>query len=186
MAEYEGTVVGSTAYNNFRAFSKLSYNCIKLLMTESELTWKLLKYTDSEAWKKADLTQEQKAELIYAGQADTSKYHVFLDGKQPDVLMEEITLIRIMPHFAVGLNRTIGLIQVSMEVYSHYKINHLSNYQTRVDTITEELLSVFNGANVGGLGLLFFNKTADQSSRLFEAGQIPFGGKQIIFGTHSA
>jgi len=183
---YGGTLIGETAYNDFRAFSKLSYNCIKLMMDESELIWKLLKYTDKDAWSKADLTQEEKAELIYAGQQDTSKYHVFMDGKQPDVLMEEVSLVRIMPHYAIGLNRTIGRIQVSMEVFSHYKINHLSNYQTRIDTITEELLSIFNGVSVGGLGLLTFDMTADQSSRLFEAGQIPFGGKQIIFATHSA
>jgi hypothetical protein len=181
---------GLEAYNDFRQFSKLSYNCIKLLMsgspTGSELTWKLLKYQDADAWNKPDLTQDEKAALIYSGQQDTSMYHVFMDGKQPDVLMKEIALIRIMPQYAVGLNRTVGFIQISMEIFAHYKINHLSNYQTRVDTITEELLSVFNGSDVGGMGLLSFDKMADQSSRLFQAGQIPFGGKQIIFGTYSA
>ena len=186
MVEYTGTLIGETAYNDFRAFSKISYNCIKIMMNESELIWKLLKYSDPDAWSKPDLTQIEKAELIYAGQQDTSTYHVFMDGKQPDVLMDEVALVRIMPYYAVGLNRTIGLIEVSMEVFSHYKINHLSNYQTRVDTIVEELLSIFNGTNVGGMGLLSFDKTLDQSARLFEAGQIPFGGKQIIFATFSA
>lgn len=179
-------IIGLEAYNDFREFSKLSYRCIKHLMDRNDLVWKLLKYKESDAWNKPNLTQEEKAELIYAGQQDTSKYNVFMDGKQPDVLVEEVTLLRIMPHYAVGLNRTVGYIEVSMEVFSHYKINHLSNYQTRIDTITEELLALFNGIDVGGIGLLNFNKMADQSSRLFQAGQIPFGGKQIIFSTHSA
>jgi hypothetical protein len=109
-----------------------------------------------------------------------------MDEKQPDVLVKEVTLLRISPHYAVGLNRTIGYIEMSMAVYSHYKINHLSDYTTRIDTITGELLATFNGANVGGLGLLALDKTIDQSSRLFQAGQIPFGGKQIIFTTMSA
>jgi hypothetical protein len=113
-------------------------------------------------------------------------YKVFMDGKQPDVVMTETTLLRIMPSFAVGLNRTIGYIEISMEVFSHYKINHLSNYKTRIDVIAEELLATFNGCDVGGLGLLSFDKMADQSSRLFQTGQIPFGGKQIIFSTYSA
>ena len=178
--------IGLEAYNNFGAFSKLSYNCIKSLMDKNELVWKLLRYTDPDAWSKPDLTQTEKAALIYAGQQDTAEFNVFMDGKQPDVLMKEITLIRIMPHYAVGLNRTVGYIEVSMEVFSHYKVNHMSNYQTRIDTITEELLALFNGINVGGLGLLSFDKMADQSSRLFQAGQIPFGGKQIIFSTYSA
>ena len=155
-------------------------------MDDNEEIWKLLKYSDPDAWKKANLTQKEKAALIYAGQQDTSEYHVFMDGKQPDVLMSEITLLRIMPNYAVGMNRTVGYIEVSMEIFSHYKINHLSNYTTRIDTITQELLALFNGSNVGGLGLMSFNKMADQSSRLFQAGQIPFGGKQIIFSVSDA
>ena len=72
------------------------------------------------------------------------------------------------------------------EIFSHYKINHLSNYQPRIDTTPGELLSTFNGTNAGGLGLLTFDKMADNSSRLFEIGQLPFGGKQIIFSTYEA
>lgn len=178
--------IGRTAYNDFTVFSEISYNCIKILMDNNELIWKLLKYSTPDAWNKADLTQEEKAELIYSGQQDTANYHVFMDGKQPDVLVNEIALLRIMPHYAIGVNRTIGLIEVSMEVFSHYKINHLTNYKTRIDTIVGELLALFNGIPVGGLGLLTFDKMADQSSRLFQAGQIPFGGKQIIFSTWAA
>ena len=178
--------IGLDAYNDFGQFSKLSYACIKELLTKNELVWKLLKYTSSDAWNKPDLTQEEKAALIYAGQADSSKFNVFMDGKQPDVLVEETTLLRIMPNFAVGLNRTVGYIEVIFEIYSHYKINHLSNYQTRVDTICEEILALFNGIDVGGVGLMSFDQMADQSSRLFQAGQIPFGGKHIIFSTYSA
>ena len=155
-------------------------------MDNNELIWKLLKWNSSDAWNKPDLTHQEKADLIYSGQQDTSQYHVFMDGKQPDVLMNEIALLRIMPHYAVGLNRTVGYIEISMEVYAHYKINHLTNYKTRVDSIAQELLTVFNGADVGGLGLLSFSKMADQSSRLFESGQIPFGGKSLIFSTYSA
>lgn len=178
--------IGETAYNDFASFSKISYNCIKIMVERNELIWKLLRYTDSEAWSKPNLTQAEKAAMIYSGQQDTSQFNVFMDGKQPDVLMNEITLVRIMPHYAVGVNRTIGLIEVSMEVFSHYKINHMSNYQTRIDTITGELLALFNGIDVGGMGLLTFDKMQDQSSRLFQAGQIPFGGKQLIFATYSA
>lgn len=177
--------VGLEAYNDFKMFSELSYNCIKIML-DNELIWKLLKYTDPDAWNKPNLTQEEKAALIYAGQQDTSQYNVFMDGKQPDVLMNEVTLIRIMPHYAIGINRTLGIIEVSMEVFSHYKINHLSNYKTRIDIIAQELLGTFNGVDVGGIGLMSFDRVADQSSRLFQAGQIPFGGKQMVFSMYSA
>ena len=178
--------IGQTAYNDFSEIPTLSYKCIKYMMDNNELIWKLLKYTDADAWNKPNLTQEEKVSLIYAGQQDSSKYSVFMDGKQPDVLVEEKSLVRIMPHYAKGWGRTIGYIQVSMEVFSHYKINHMSNYQTRIDTITGELLGLFNGASIGNLGLLVFDATMDSSDRLFQAGQIPFGGKQIIFTTFSA
>lgn len=179
-------IIGQEAYNDFSLFAKLSYNCIKYMMDNNELIWKLLKYTEPDAWDKPDLTQEEKAGLIYAGQQDSSQYRVFMDGKQPDVLMGEIALVRIMPRFAVGFNRTVGLIEVGMEVFAHYKVNHMSNYQTRIDTITGELLSTFNGADIGGVGLLNFDKSTDESARLFEAGQIPFGGKYIIFSIFDA
>lgn len=178
--------IGSEAYNDFASFSKLSYNCISKLINENELIWKLLKHTDADAWSFPNLTYDEKVALIYNGVGDSSLYRVFMDNKQPDVLMEESSLLRIMPHFAVGLNRTFGYIEISMEVFSHYKINHMTNYQTRIDTITGELLALFNGSDVGGMGLMSFDKMADNSSRLFQAGQIPFGGKQIIFSTHSA
>lgn len=178
--------IGAIAYNDFQQFNVLSYNCIKYMINNNELIWKLLKYTSPDAWNKPDLTQEEKAALIYAGQQDSSKFNVFMDGKQPDVLMDECTLVRIMPNYALGQNRTIGIIEISMEVFSHYKINHLSNYTTRIDTIAGELLALFNGINVGALGLMAIDRMIDQSSRLFQAGQIPFGGKQIIFATYSA
>lgn len=180
------SIIGASAYNDFAILNKLSYNCIKYLMDNNEIIWKLLKYNDVDAYSKPDLTQEEKGALIYAGQQDTSKYHVFMDLKQPDVLTDETTLLRITPHYAIGLNRTVGLVQMSMEVFVHYKINHLSNYTTRIDTIAGELLGLFNGSSVGGLGLMFFDSVVDKSARLFETGQIPFGGKQIIFSTYSA
>ena len=155
-------------------------------MDNNELIWKLLKYTDPDAWSKSNLSQSEKAALIYAGQQDTSTYNVFMDDKQPDVQMNETTLLRIMPSYAYGFNRTFGVIHVAMQVFSHYKINHLSNYKTRIDTITEELLSIFNGAEVGGIGKMSFDRLMEQSSRLFETGQIPFSGKQILFATYSA
>lgn len=178
--------IGLEAYNDFKQFSTLSYNCISTLMTGSELVWKLLKYTAPDAWNKPDLTLEEKAALVYAGQEDSSKYRVFMDGKQPDVLMDEIAMVRIMPSYAYGINRTVGVIRVTMEVFAHYKINHLTNYTTRVDAIAQELLGIFNGVNVGGLGLMAFSEMMDESARLFQAGQIPFGGKQMIFTTYSA
>ena len=186
MSESTTPNVGASAYNKFSQFSDLSYNCIKYMMNNNEMIWKLLKYNDTDAWKKPNLTQGEKAQLIYSGQSDTSQYTIFMDSKQPDVQMKEISMLRIHPNAAIGMNRTVGYIEMAMEVFSHYKINHLSNYRTRIDLISQELLGLFNGVEIGGLGLLTFDKIADQSSRLFQAGQIPFGGTALYFSTYSA
>jgi hypothetical protein len=179
-------IVGAEAYNKFLAFPRFSYNCITYLIENNELVWKLLKHPEADAWKKASLTQEEKGSLIYSGQEDASLFNVFMDIKQPDVFTKETSILRICPYFAGGRNRTLGYVEMSMEIFSHHKINHLSNYQTRIDTITAELLALFNGADIGGLGVMFFDKMGDEGSRLINAGQIPFAGKQIIFATHVA
>jgi hypothetical protein len=178
--------VGKDAYNPFTQYARYSYNCISYLMNNNQLVWKLLKHAHPEAWNEPDLSQEEKAALIYKGQENAAISAVFLDIKQPDVFTTEAAILRISPYFAVGLNRTVGIVEISMEIFCHYKINHLSNYQTRVDTIVGELLATFNGADIGGLGLLHFNKLADQNSKMILAGQIPFGGKQVIFTNNSA
>ena len=54
MANIQTITPGLDAYNNFRQFSKLSYNCIKILIESNELVWKLLKYTDPDAWNKTN------------------------------------------------------------------------------------------------------------------------------------
>lgn len=178
--------IGATAYNDFDQFARFSYNCISHLINSNELIWKLLKYSEPDAWQKNNLTREEKVELIYKGQADASEFHVFMDTKQPDVYTLETTILRISPYMAYGRNRTVGYVEIAMEVFSHHKINHLSNYQTRVDTIIAELFRTFNGADVGGIGLLSFNQMADKGARLFSTGQIPFGGKTIIFASATA
>lgn len=179
--------IGEGQYADFSVFNQISYNCISKLARENELVWKLLKYPQSDAWQMPALTAKEKSDLIYAGQADSSEYRVFMDNKQPDVLMQEIAMVRIFPATAAGFARNYGVIGVGMQVFSHYKINHLSNYTTRVDTIAGELIALFNGAtDIGGLGNLAFHKAAEDSDRLFEIGQIPFAGKQIIFSTMTA
>jgi len=47
---------------------------------------------------------------------------------------------------------------MAFEVYSHYKINHLSNYTTRIDTIIQQLIYEFNGFNLESGRLEFDNR----------------------------
>lgn len=178
-----------TGYNFYTDFPHYSYKLIEHLMSENELIWKLLKYADSDAWSKGDLTQAEKAELIWAGNGATDDFRVFMDEGQPDVQKGEVCILRISPYGIFPDNRTVDTITILMEVYSHYKINTLSNYTTRVDTIIQQLLEVFNGEvieSMGSIGRLHMNKLGTSSTHMESSGQIPFRGKWLLFGNKSA
>lgn len=167
-------------YNKFLEFSDYPYRIISHLANNNEEIWKLLYYPDSDAWNKPNLTYDQKVSLIYKGQEDGSTSRVFLDVGQPDVWTKEACIIRVSNYTITPLNRTIGEVSLIMEIFSHYKINTLSNYHTRIDTITTELIKTLNGIEIGSLGKYYFDKSAAFNDRAEQGGQIPFKGRWII------
>ena len=68
-----------------------------------------------------------------------------------------------------------------MEIYPHSSVSQLSNYQTRADTLAQELISVFNGAEIGALGKLFFDASRNPRSKVSVIGTPPFIGKGLVF-----
>lgn len=173
-----------TAYSKLSGFRMFSYNCITKMMDENELIWKLLYYNDADAWDKPNLTKAQKRGLIYKGEQDETLFRVFMSEKQMNSWTAEVCLIRIFPNTVYAKNRTVNITSMAFDVYSHYRIDTLSNYTTRTDTIVEELVALFNGSNVGGLGVLFFDASASRGDRVQPSGQVPFGGKRIIMSTN--
>lgn len=173
----------TTAYSNVTGFKNLSYNCISFMMQENELIWKLLYYNDANAFEKPNLTAEQKRGLIFAGEPDETLFRVFTSEKQPNAWVHEACVLRVFPSGIFPENRTVNTTLVTFDVYSHYRIDTLSNYNTRTDTLVEEIVALFNGANIGGLGRLYFNGAATRNLGERESGQIPFGGKRIVMAT---
>lgn len=174
-------------YAQYEGFDSLSYECIKYLMDNDEVIWKLLFYNTSDAWNRANLTKEQKISLIYDGSDNTANFRVFADQGQPDVETAEQCQIRISPHSIFPDNRVIGTTSLILECYSHYKINHLSNYRTRIDMITKRFIQVFNGVTINGLvGNLFFDRMGSESNRMEWGGQQPFKGRWIIMSAKSS
>jgi len=142
------------AYNKYTKLPLYSYNCISHLVRENEEIWKILKYNDSDCWTKASLTQTEKTNMIYSGQPDETNYRVFSDEGQINAWTGEVSVIRIFPYSVFPDNRTVGTVTIVFDLYAHYRINHMSNYQTRVDTMTQIILDVFNGTIVDGVGQL--------------------------------
>lgn len=182
--------IGQDAYNKFDVFDSLSYNCVEYLMEHDELLWRLMYYKTPTAWKTSvlepDLTHAQKSLMVYDGTEDSTKYYVFLDTGSPDVITYEQPILRISPYFAAAENRSVGIIEISFEVSCHYKINHLTNYKTRTAMMAKRIIELFNGADVGGLGLLYMDRAADQNTKATQAFQAPQKGYQLIMTTNVA
>jgi len=172
-------------YNKFKDLPLLSYNCIKYMMLNNELIWRLIKYTDKDAYKldseHPNLNSSQKGELIYNGDPNITDFRIFSDFGQDPAWTEQVTILRITPVELYPKNHIYGNVTIAMEVYSHYLINQLSNYQTRLNMITQQLLEVFNGQDVDGLGVLYFDARAYSKCRMTIGGQIPYRGNIITF-----
>lgn len=178
-------IAGANSYAQYGSLDSLPYNCISHLMNNDELIWKLLFYNTADAWDKSNLTQSEKASLIYNGSDDTSAFRVFMDMGQPDAVWGEQTQIRLSTYSIFPDNRTVGTISMFFECYAHYKVNHLSNYKTRTDMITQRFLQVFNGVNIAGIGRMHFDILGNPNDRREPSGQTPFKGMYIIMSNKS-
>jgi hypothetical protein len=175
----EETDLFKDAYATYSDFADYSYKCITYLIENNETIWKLLKYNDPDAWKNAALTRAEKAALIYNSQPDASLYRVFMDSANPDVFTNEICQLRVYPLSIFPQTRSYGVVLMCFEIFAHFKINQLSNYQTRTDLGTKELISTLNGINITGIGRLHFNGSESREDKTITMGQLPFKGKAI-------
>jgi len=189
MTSASATNIRQSVYNKYSNFAQVSYNCITYLIENNEMVWKLLKYDDADAWKDdadhPDLTKAQKGALIYAGQKDETQFRVFSDIGQDQPWEIEACTLRIHPVELYPTNHIWGELILGYETYSHYAMNTLSNYETRIDRIIQELLKTFNGAEVENIGRIFFDDSAYGRSKVSIVGQIPWKGKAMTMCTQA-
>lgn len=167
------------AYAKYELLEDLSYNIITYLLhsEDAEILWKLLYYTDADAYEKPNLTLEQKRSLIYAGQEDATKYRIFMDKSMADGIWTEDTYLRIFPFALTPENRTVGICTVGFQIFSHFKVNTLSNCRTRIDTIVSTLLKALNGVDINGVGVLYFDERRSSTCGMLDIGDAPYRGK---------
>lgn len=174
------------AYNKYQQLPNFSYRIIEHLMTndKAELLWKLLKYNDVDAYDKPNLTQEEKAALIYKGVGTQDEFSVFLDYMSTDAEYTAKSILRIYPGESTPITRTTGIQGINIEIFVEFTINHLADYTTRVDRIVQILIEVLNGANIGGVGQLFLDASASRLCRISTIGMSPFKGKLIVMAVN--
>lgn len=167
------------SYNKYEQLPLLSYNCISYMLDNNEIIWKLLKYNTSDAWSQSDLTRTEKSALIYAGQANQTDFRVFMDVGADTALTEEMCILRITPAELRPTNHIIGNTTIVFECYCHYKINHLNNYTTRLNTVAQQIIEIFNGQEIGGIGKLYFDAKSSSRCKMNVIGAIPYKGVAI-------
>lgn len=167
-------------YNKFTAYPLTSYNIIKYLMNNEEQLWKILKYNDPDAWNKPNLTMEEKSSLIYSGQSDETDFRVFMDVGADNAWTIEACILRISPFNITPQNYIFGYMTISCEIYSHYRINTMTNYTTRIDYGTQRLIETLNGADIPDVGRLYFDYRASTQTKSMVIGAIPYKGRATI------
>jgi len=177
-----------SSYAKYKQMPDIAYKILEYLMTEpeAEIIWKLLKYTDADAWKKPNLTREEKAQMIYDGVKKQDDCNVFLDFFMDEATNKEKSYLRIYPSSIYPTTYVYGICCINMEVFTHSQINHLSNYTTRLDTIIQKLIEILNGADVGGVGVLYFDYDVTTYCRVITTGEKPYKGKVITMGVNLA
>lgn len=171
-------------YDKFSLLPLIPYNIVKYLMENDEQIWKLLEYSDADAYRDdashLPLTTAQKGNLVYNGVKPINDCRIFLDLGQDDSFLVETALIRIGMPEIIPSNYVRGNLLIGMEVLTHYKVSTLSNYQPRVDSIVQRLIQILNGADIVGIGRLFFDARINNKCRAYMIGQIPYRGKALV------
>ncbi len=172
-------------YNTFSLLSELPYNCVAYLIDNNELIWKLLAYNDPNAWREDAshpvLSKVEKGALIYDGLKEQTSCRVFMTTGLDSSWKEQHSQLRISILEGTPVNSVFGNVLIGMEIYVHSQIIQLSNYKTRTDMLIGELIDVFNGAEIGGLGKLYFDASKNYRCRLTTIGYAPYIGKAVVF-----
>lgn len=148
---------GDSNFNNFKHLPLMQYNIIAYLMKNNEEIWKILKYSSPDCLQQPNLNIRDKAALIYSGQGISTSYRVFMNPID-DAFTEQVSLIRIFPDLIVPRNRSVADINFVIQVFSHVKLQYLSNYTNRTVYLMQQILETLNGVDtIEGMGKITFD-----------------------------
>lgn len=149
-----------SSYNQYDGLQNFTLFIIQHLMLNNEDIWKLLKYDTQDALERPNLTREEKAKLIYPGASggDMDDYRVFRTPYLDDLTTNQQAQLRVYLESITPDTRLYGTVDVNIEVICHVKMVELNDYQNRAESIVWQVIKTLNGADVGGIGKLFFDR----------------------------
>ena len=173
------------AYNKYEILPQTPYNVAKYLMDNNDTIWRLLKYDNATAWNEntnPNLTKSQKGALIYNGVNAPETYRVFFTCSQDFAWTSVATVLRLAPVEVIPKDYVTGIMCVKFEVYTHTNLSMLSNYEPRNLLLIQQIIKTLNGAEIEGIGRLWFNYRASPRCRMtaINVGSDTFTGIELI------
>jgi hypothetical protein len=159
------SVIDTSAYNKFKTLPLAQYNIISYLMENNQTIFKLLKYPVADALDQPDLTMAEKGQLIWNGQIDSENYNIFFQRSTDDSFTTQNCKLHLYNSFLSPTNRTTATACFMFEIICFSKINQLNNYQTRIETMQQQILEALNGISIIDLGQLFFDMSKSRYDR---------------------
>jgi hypothetical protein len=154
-----------------------------------ETIWKLLNYDTNDAWSpsKANLTKSQKGALIYKGTGDPTTFRMFFDPGMDSAWTVATTILRISPVTILPTTYVYGTQSILFEVYAHATLSMLSNYKSRSLLLCQQIIKVLNGADIEGIGRIYFDAKKSNSCRLTarNIGNATYKGYELVMCTQS-
>lgn len=170
-------------YNSLSQLPFIPYRIMAYLANKDEIIWKLLAYNDYYALSKPNLTFTQKMGLIWKPKKDKlqADYSVFLTSLVEDAIPESKCVLKLYDYYIHAKNLYTAPVVYAFD-FLYGGDMALVEYEgvpvPRGDLFIHRVLSVLNGAVVGGVGKLVFH---DDMSR-YDLGRSVIGNSKTFTG----
>lgn len=155
-------VMTNYAYNNvfcnYEKLSYLPYNIITHLF-KNEKIWRLIKYTTNDALSSShpDLTAQEKADLVWAGQDNQENYSVFVVPLEENIEYKSKVILKLYIAQVKPQTSAVSQVTFCIEILCQSKTTVLEDRRSRIDVLWSEIMGEILGKEIGGITDLYFN-----------------------------
>lgn len=179
-------------YARFENLPLYQHKIIRYLYNNENI-WKLLNYNTPNALKQPNLDQSKKQALVCLNETDsyiqnTTQYRVFLTDLSDDMWNLQTSFLRVTMLDILPTNRTKGIMSFAIDILTHTKVDILNERKSRKVCLLSNILSSLNGAEIGGVGKLTFNRQLSLTDKAVPIAMSngKFSGYQVILSTNYA
>lgn len=149
------------SFNNYTLLPSVPYKIISYLAKNNDKIFKALYYSNSDALSQADLTLEEKINMIYVDEGKETDKHVFLKPLIGEEMVDSTSQLRLYKYEISPIDSMMSVISYRFDIITGSKISMIYDDGipvTRLDLIESELLNTLNGVDLFGTGKFQFNR----------------------------